>query len=143
MALVDIERSIASNSSHSRHRATPRQCMLFERSIACNIEPSIIFAILQATVKACNTSRRISCKLARNSCELHHLQHRKHQCKQLLRVASFAKSHEPMRARSLVHLSQYTTFHTTSNIHATLDIFVRYFVQQIHGRSWIDRNFET
>lgn len=145
MALVDIERSIASNSSHSRHRATPRQCMLFERSIACNIEPSIIFAISQATVKACNTSRRISCKLARNSCELHHLQHRKHQCKQLLRVASFAKSHEPMRAISLVtSLAVHNiSYNTTSNIHATLDIFVRYFVQQIHGRSWIDRNFET
>lgn len=113
MALVDIERRIGSNSSHSRHRATPPQCMLFERSIACNIEPSIIFAISQATVKACNTSRRISCKLACNSCTLHHLQHRKHQCMQLLRAASFAKSHEPMRAISLVHLSQHTTFHTT------------------------------
>ena len=113
MALVDIERSIASNSSHSRHRATPRQCMLFERSIACNIEPSIIFAISQATVKACNTSRRISCKLARNSCAQHHLQLRKHQCMQLLCLASFAKSHEPMRAISLEHLSQHTTFHTT------------------------------
>ena len=113
MALVDIERSIASNSSHSRHRATPRQCVLFERSIACNIEPSIIFAISQATVKACNTSRRISCKLARNSCAQHHLQLRKHQCMQLLCAASFAKSHEPMRAISLEHLSQHTTFHTT------------------------------
>lgn len=110
MTLVAIERSIASNSSHSRHRATPQQYMLFERCIAGCTQHHSQYRKQQWTE---NTSRRFSCKLARNSCALHHLQHRKHQCKQLLRVASFAKSHEPMRAISLVHLSQYTTFHTT------------------------------
>ena len=70
-------------------------------------------------MKASNTSRRISCKLARNSCALHHLQLRKHQCMQLLRAASFAKSHEPMRAIPLEHLSQHATFHTTQRATVT------------------------
>ena len=80
---------------------------------------------------------------------------------QFLRATSFATSKTPMQAivaRSIICQIARTnarniactslaahniSYNTTSNSHETLDIFVRYFVQQIHGRSWIDRNFET
>lgn len=81
MPLVDIERSIASNSSHSGHRATSQQCMLFERSIAWNIAPSIIRNI------------------ASNSERLQHLAQNQLQTRtQFLRAASFATSQTPIQA---------------------------------------------